>query len=70
MGGRIRDRVVDRQVLDLFGEHFNSLFEVPDHVVLSTTGFGLPCDDLLPQVHHLAAHFLNKVLVLLGIRGK
>ena len=69
MGRRIRDRV-DGQVLDLLGEHFDSLLKVPNHVVLSTTGFGLPGGDLLPQAHHLTAHLLDKILVLLSVRGK
>jgi len=70
MGRCIRDRIVDGQVLDLLGEHFDGLLKVPDHVVLSTTGFVLPTGDLLPQAHHLVAHILDKVLVLLSIRGK
>jgi len=48
MGRRIRNGVVDGQVLDLLGEYFNGLFKVPDHVILSAAGFGLPSDDLLP----------------------
>lgn len=70
MGRCVRDRVVDGQVLDLFGEHLDGLLKVPDHVVLSTAGFGLPSDDFLPQAHHLVAHVLDKILVLLSIRGK
>ena len=70
MGRRVRNRVVEGQVLDLLRKHFDGLFKVPDHVVLSTTGFVLPSNNLLPQTHHLVAHLLDKVLVLLSVRGK
>lgn len=70
MGRRVRHGVVERHVLDLLGKHFDGLFKVPDHVVLSTAGLVLPSSDLLPQAHHLIAHLLNKILVLLSVRGK
>ena len=70
MRGRVRDGVIQRQVLDLLGEHFDVLLKFPDHVVLSTTGFGLPSGDLLPQAHHFFAHLLDKVLVLLNVSRK
>lgn len=68
MGRRIRDGVIEGQVFDLFGEHFYVLFKIPDHVVLSATGFALPSGDLLPQARDLIAHLLDNILVLLSVR--
>ena len=70
MGRGVRYRVVDGKVLDLLGEHFDGLLKVLDHVILSTAGFCLPSDDLLPQAHHLVTRILNKILVLLSIHKK
>lgn len=70
MRRRIRRGIIERQVFDLFGEHLDVLFQVSDSVVLSATGFRLPGDDFLPQTHHLIAHLLDEILVLLSVRGK
>lgn len=70
MGRRIRGGVVERQVLDLLREHLNVLLKITDYAVLGAIGFGLPRGDLLPQSHHLIAHLLDEILVLLSVCGK
>lgn len=64
MGRRVGDGV-KRQIFDLLRKYLDVLLKVPDDVVLGTARFGLPIYDLLPQAHHLIAHLLDKLLVLL-----